>query len=78
MEAAHRWGFDPNQPGVKALLKARSYADEGEVEVEITERPVVVRPLGRWCGPGERVLVPKPYAEGLVERGFARRFAGPS
>ena len=44
MEAAHRWGFDPNQPGVKALLKARAYADEGEVTVEITRGPVVVRP----------------------------------
>ena len=78
MEAAHRWGFDPNQPGVKALLKARALAEEGEVEVEITKPFPVVGPMGRFCVPGERVMVPKSYADALVVRGFARRFAGPS
>lgn len=67
MEAAHRWGFDPNQPGVKALLKARALAAEEEVRVEITKG----FPLARWYVPGERVILPKSYADGLVEKGFA-------
>ncbi len=73
MEAAHRWGFDPNQPGVKHLFEARASADEEEVEVEITKGHV-----SKWYGPGERVMLPKSRADRLVERGFARRFAGPS
>ena len=72
MEAAHRWGFDPNQPGARALFRACAHADEGEVEVEITKGPVFVRPVGRFCAPGERVVVPKSYVDGLAEEGFFR------
>ena len=71
-------GFDPSQPGVRALvLKARADA-EPEVEIEITKGLPFVRPVGRWCGPGERVIVPKSHADALGERGFARRLPGPS
>ena len=68
MEAAHRWGFDPNQPGAKRLLKARVHVDE----VKITGLAPFVGPKGRLLTPGERVMLPKSYADGLVERGFAR------
>ena len=78
MGSAHRWGFDPGQPGVQALLEARARADQGEVEVEIMKGPLVVRPVGRWCGRGERVVVPKRFGDGLVERGCARRLGRPS
>ncbi len=79
MEAAHRWGFDPNQPAAKKLLRnARAHAEAGELEVEIMRRTGYIGHVDRICLPGDRVRLPKSYADGLVEKGFARRFAGPS
>ncbi len=75
MEAAHPWGFDPNQPGVQALRKARAYAQQGEVEVEITAPVAYVRFIGRYVALGERVRVPTAVGNALTERGAARRSA---
>ncbi|MDQ3719619.1 MAG: hypothetical protein M3350_02380 [Actinomycetota bacterium] len=76
MDAAHSWGFDPSQPGAQALLKARAYLEE--VEVEITKQVACVRFVGRYVGLGERVVLPKRAADALVENGLARRLAEPS
>ncbi len=76
MQAAHRWGFDPNQPGVQGLLLAKRLAEQDEVEVEILKPcfslPVPIVP------PGTRVKLPERVADYLVAHGFASRFAGPS
>jgi len=78
MEAVHPWGFDPNQPGVQALLKARAYAERGEVEVEITAPVACVRFIARYVALGERIRVPTSVGNALIAGGLARRSAGSS
>lgn len=70
--ASHRFGFDPNSPAARKLLRAARAAEP--VEIEITKGLFVHdRAYGPAYGPGDRVVVGKDLAERLIAEGSARR-----
>ena len=77
MEAARRWGFDPSQPAVRPLLRARALQEQEEngVIVEIVKE---FDYLGERCEPGRLWKMPRRLADYLIQRGFAKPFVKPS